>query len=145
MSIKVVRPRSAKGVLEILTSLATSDLGYVFRGHQSSTYRLQSTLMRFRGNTIVDDSDDTYDHMLHRFENGLARIGKLPPEIKTRQDRLEYARHYGLPSPCIDLSYSPYVALFFALSGLTRETVCTTCKHKYAAVYAISVDRLAHR
>lgn len=145
MSIKIERPSTAKEILELLSTLATCKLDFVFRGHHSESYRLQSTLHRFLGRTIVDDKDKLYDRMLHKFETGLARIGKLPTEIKTRQDRLEYARHYDLPSPCIDFSYSPYIALYFALNGLMRDEMYISESKQYAAVYAISMQRLTHQ
>ena len=61
--------------------------------------------------------------MIDHFIVKLASIGiPLPFDKHDRRGRLEFARHYGVPSPLIDFSYSPYVALFFAFKSLTRNS-----------------------
>jgi hypothetical protein len=59
--------------------------------------------------------------MLSHFMSGLASVGQLPPRSMDRRARLEFGRHYGVPSPLIDFTWSPYVALFFAFNGVRND------------------------
>lgn len=141
MGIKTLEPQTANDVLRLLGSFAVGNEDYIFRGHTHESYRLQSTLQRAHGSKIHENWNAYYDEMLCRYESGLARIGKLPNDIVTKRDILEHARHHGLPSPCIDFSYSPYVALFFALSGLSEDTF-TCATERYATIYAVNIFNL---
>jgi FRG domain len=60
--------------------------------------------------------------------------------IYDRRGRLEFARHYGVPSPLIDFSLSPYVALFFAFNGVKP---LEAKKGEHAAIYCLNVFELA--
>jgi len=46
-----------------------------------------------------------------------------------------------VPTPCLDFSYSPYVALFFAFNGVRTEYGLK--KKKYSVIYALNVNQLA--
>jgi FRG domain len=92
----------------------------VGRGHGDAGWRLQSTLCRHTYEGFVD-AIGSMDEMLDRFYGCLASVGKLPRERMSRRVLLEYARHYGVPSPLIDFSRSPYVALWMAFNGVRRR------------------------
>lgn len=77
------------------------------------------------------------DDMLSHFILNLRSVGAvLPFPQDDRRSRLEYGRHYGVPSPLIDFSYSPYVALFFAFNGVR------TASHENSIIYALNVESL---
>lgn len=110
---------------------------YLFRGHTHAEYRLVTTLERFRpGMTWSSGIDDLID----RFRVGLARLDIPGIDSDRRLDWLEHARHHGVPAPVLDFSYSPYVALFFALSGVS---VAREEAGESAAVYAVDMSKLA--
>lgn len=73
--------------------------------------------------------------MLDEFYVRLASIGKLPGHRMNPRSRLEYARHHGVPSPLIDFSYSPYIALWMAFNGIRPTS-------DRAAVYALNLNGL---
>ena len=79
--------------------------------------------------------------MLRRFLINLKTIGVDPPYSRdTRRARLEFARHYGVPSPLIDFSRSPYIAAFFAFSGVRPY------ESKWgdrSAIYCVNIFELA--
>jgi hypothetical protein len=103
--------------LSILEKLALSNDEIVFRGHAQSNYRICSTLSRYSA-IPHENWDSRLDDMLSHFLTNLRSIGELPADIaRDRRARLEYGRHYGVPSPLIDFSLSPYIALFFAFNG----------------------------
>lgn len=53
---------------------------------------------------------------------------------------MEYGRHCGLPMPCLDFSYSPYIALFFAYAGSGWENERPS--GEYVEVNALNVAAL---
>jgi FRG domain len=79
--------------------------------------------------------------MLRQFLGNLKMIGIDPPYAgDSRRGRLEFGRHYGVPSPLIDFSYSPYIAAFFAFSGVRPYESNDADK---AAIYCLNVFALA--
>ena len=57
---------------------------------------------------------ETLDH----FFACLAAIDKVPSRAMSKRTKLEFARHYGVPSPLIDFTRSPYVALWIGFNGV---------------------------
>lgn len=137
MSIKHIRAASLNEALSTLETSALSNEEMVFRGHSQSHYRLCSTLSRY--SSIPHASwDSDIDDMLSHFLTNIRSIGELPTGIaEDRRARLEYGRHYGVPSPLIDFSLSPYVALFFAFTGVRANP------KEESVVYILNVDSLA--
>ena len=79
--------------------------------------------------------------MISHFLVELKSIGITPPfAMDDRRARLEFARHYGVPSPLIDFSFSPYVALFFAFDTV-RPHVSKEADH--AAIRCLNISELA--
>jgi hypothetical protein len=79
--------------------------------------------------------------MLNHFIVNLVSIGIEPLCNKQdRRGRLEFARHYGVPSPLIDFTRSPYVALFFAFNGVRPADADEEQK---AAIYCLDTVQLA--
>ncbi|MDT8375797.1 MAG: FRG domain-containing protein [Mariprofundaceae bacterium] len=103
----------------------------LFRGQSNADWNLETSLERYIGSDIP----------LTRFNRYLLRIqssveaftGKewiLDRDISTEDTTfhsvtnyqfMAYARHHGFPTPLLDWSQSPYVALFFAYSGASDK------------------------
>jgi len=140
MSVDTLHCKTLAEVLGSLEDLATKG-GMIFRGHSNTTWRLSSTHSRFT-RIAHEDWNPLIDDLLTHFLDGLASVGQLPTtvDLKERRSRLEYCRHYGVPSPLIDFTYSPYVATFFAFNGTRWDPKNLD---EEVVIYALSVDELA--
>jgi hypothetical protein len=138
MSITEVHAKTLADALTSLEGLAANE--YVgFRGHSNITWHLSSTLSRFT--TIPHENWSSLpDQLLSHFMSALASVGRLPSTKMDRRGRLEYGRHHGVPSPLIDFTFSPYVALFFAFNGVRPDL---QNKDAEVVVYSLNFQALA--
>lgn len=85
---------------------------YVFRGQRSSAWKLVSTLDRLIGESGSDE--DRADH-LRRFQQAArGRRGPNPPPLEDENDWWALGQHFGLATPLVDWTSSPFVAAYFA-------------------------------
>ncbi len=85
---------------------------YVFRGLSDSSYRLETSLMRLGGPYLRLEKN-----LLRNFRKyAQSEVDK----IVSFWHLLSIAQHHGLPTRLLDWTYSPYIALHFALSNLQR-------------------------
>jgi hypothetical protein len=140
MSIVTKRFQNAKGAIAFLEALAhESNDTIVFRGHEKSDYRLVNTWQR-HGTILHEPWNTDIDETLTAYKVGLEKLGIKSFDHTNRFEALEHGRHHGVPTPCLDFSYSPYVALFFAFNGVR---VPRGKKKPYSVVYALNVHQLA--
>lgn len=86
---------------------------FVFRGLSDCTYRLETSLMRLDGPYWQLEK-----HLLRNFRKyAQATEGR---EADSFWHLLAVAQHHGLPTRLLDWTYSPYIALHFALANLDR-------------------------
>ena len=86
---------------------------FVFRGLSDRNYRLETSLMRLSGSYWQLEK-----HLLRNFRKyAQASVAGKPDSF---WHLLAVAQHHGLPTRLLDWTYSPYVALHFALSNLER-------------------------
>ena len=121
MSIAEKTFENADDAIGFLEAIAGKDNPYLFRGHSNREWRLCTTLNRYTRLPHEEWSSDI-DNLLASFRSGLTKLVLAPMETDSRIDWLEYARHHGVPTPCIDFSYSPYVGLFFAFNGVRNQS-----------------------
>lgn len=139
MSILIKRFQKASGAFSYLESLAHHHDTIVFRGHANQAYRLVNTWQRHR--SIPHEPWQTdIDETLNAYKVGLEKLGLESFDHTSRFEAMEHARHHGVPTPCLDFSYSPYVALFFAFNSIR---VPRGKKQKYSVVYALNIKQLA--
>jgi hypothetical protein len=118
MAVETIKVANAKEAFDGLSEFAVPKDNIIFRGHRKESYRLESTLARHVRGKATGPSIQSMDHTVNHFFTRLASVGKLPDRARDPRSRLEYARHYGVPSPLIDFSRSPYVALWMAFNGV---------------------------
>jgi hypothetical protein len=102
----------------------------LFRGQANAEWGLETTLERFNSSRIV--TTNKYNSYLARAKPAVETItGKIWP-FESRNETpdlglidwspqnyefMVYARHHGYPSPLLDWTRSPYIALYFAFAN----------------------------
>jgi FRG domain len=138
MTIETKDCNTAAEALDFLRGLALDpNHQFYFRGHRDETWRLQTTYSRHRLTPHAHWMPDLQQMIDHFIGSLLSARHPLPFVPSSRRGKLEYARHYGLPTPVLDWSFSPYVATFFAFNGTRRDNT------KRAVVYALNLIGLA--
>lgn len=138
MPVREIECKTAEEAFRLLLDLAQRDRQEIyFRGVSNAAYTINSTFSRHTKFPYA--MMDVLDRMVDHFINSVLSTGKTLPFNRTdRRARLEYARHYGLPSPLIDWSFSPYVSMFFAFNGVDAAD------GGGSVVYALDVQEFAH-
>lgn len=118
----------------INSKMITRDYRYGYRGHSDSSWSLESTLARYVKNVVLKrfperQSDRNILESVARrleskFKSNLIVNEDLPQSEAQSIDVFQFGQHFGLPSPLIDWTYSPFIALFFALSNEEPNKKC---------------------
>lgn len=99
--------------LESLTNNQFFNGKYIFRGQRDESWELDTSFDRFYSGTLKDRNKQ-FSEMVEGFRERTK--DRLDQRISDG-DLISIAQHYGLPTRVLDWSFSPYVALFFAISG----------------------------
>ena len=99
-----------------------SDPNFVFRGQSCASWDLNTTLDRlllqvpeeFRHEGIIYNHLDRFNKALRGRRTGNGARKEYPNELWA------LGQHYGLATPFLDWSFSPYIALFFAFNDPSR-------------------------
>ena len=95
---------------------------YVYRGHASDSWKLEPTLKRALDDRSSDNIEKDTENTLKAFKKYcLGKRGHNPSEL-SESEWWALGQHFGLNTPLLDWSESPYVAAFFAFSNVQSDT-----------------------
>jgi hypothetical protein len=120
-----------------------SKRGYVWRGQkrdEDNGWFLQSSFDR---KVQSKDQDDRANKLKGHLDNFKEEMNKSCPSVLPQDDVAIWAlgQHYGLKTPLLDWTLSPYIAAYFAFNERNDPTDRSDC---YRYVYALtrSLERL---
>jgi FRG domain len=88
---------------------------YVWRGQASASWPLEPTLDRvLRARKQLGDASIRDEHLLRFKLSTRGRRGVHPAPLTASNDWWALGQHYGLATPLLDWTTSPYVAAYFA-------------------------------
>ena len=133
--IPVTRVESWKDFSSLLESefFNPANTQLVYRGQRRFDWDLQSTLARIPASGIIDE--ELAEKQLEYFRRAVR--GRISDNalIEEPDELWSVGQHYGLNTPLLDWTYSPYVALFFAF---LREDSEHEEENPYRAVYVLN-------
>lgn len=113
--IRTVTCHSWAGYVNFLNEALLDYRSYIFRGHTSERWRLQSTLDRaLNASGSASNSANSRSKHLEAFKYAARGRRGLAPNKLSEDGWWALGQHNGLATPLLDWSESPYVAAYFA-------------------------------
>ncbi|MEX2262030.1 MAG: FRG domain-containing protein [Bryobacteraceae bacterium] len=130
---KVVRVESWEAFLDLITDSPYSN--WAFRGQREEFWPLLTTISRhFRDFQIEPEVwPQQEERILRIFKRKAHHFLTHPPDSDDEFQWLALMKHHGAPTRLLDLTWSPYVAAFFALERCVGE----------AAVWALNPSQIS--
>ena len=92
-------------------------IAHLFRGHEDASYPLQTTLDRKGGRNKRQAEDYLLRGFRRRMHHYLSSESLPGSDLTT----LALMQHYGVPTRLLDVTRSPYVALYFAVRDALKD------------------------
>ena len=103
---------------ELMTSNFSHQYQYVFRGQRDSSWKLESTLTRLVRNANSSVSSDVIEQrQIAQFRMAIRGLRGPNPAPLTDEEVFCLGQHYGLATPLLDWTHSPYIAAYFAFES----------------------------
>ena len=115
----IIRIESFEECLELFSQVGklSSTFGY-YRGHSNANYGLTSTLDRF-GNDEYRQNERLLIRQFKKIAPNFLNSIRMP---KTMFEWLALMQHYGVPTRLLDLTTSPFIAMYFAVQDFDNNS-----------------------
>ena len=112
--------------------------GHLFRGHDDARHPLHTTLDRYAGAR----KRPAEEFLLRQFRRRMHQY--LPPQSLPKSDLVTLAlmQHYGVPTRFLDVTRSPYVALYFAVRNALKEQDAAVWAFYCTNIRTVSLNRV---
>jgi hypothetical protein len=114
-NISSKKVESLEELLKIINEHFAHWPNYIFRGHAQSDWLLEPTLSRTLKKIEFKDKQVLVKEHLERFKLEIRGRRGVNPRQLSENEFWALGQHFGLQTPLLDWTQSPYVALFFAL------------------------------
>lgn len=102
--------------LDVCQIFANNRADYIWRGHQDEDWTLKSYFDRESPSFLphITDRRDKLAHVLDGFKQWLSELPGMCINGRSEDELWAIGQHYGLPTPLLDWTESPYIAAFMA-------------------------------
>ena len=111
---------------------------HLFRGHEKADYSLHTTLDRYAGAR----KRQAEDIMMREFRRRMHQY--LPAQSIPRDDveTMALMQHFGVPTRLLDVTRSPYIALYFAVRDVLKEADAAVWAFSCMNIRTVSLKRI---
>jgi hypothetical protein len=132
-----MKEQNIKSPDELIRILNEFPNHFIFRGHSSKEWKLETTLERvLRDKWTPENVIRAEDHAIDLFKSKFHLYDSTNTTPGTKLQWISLMQHYGAPTRLLDFSESPYIALYF-----TIESLEVSSKNDFA-IYAIDYRNL---
>lgn len=121
MTFETISITSIQGLIDHLLSYQSN---WMFRGHSSESWLLESTLERSLKPVGWDSeiAKVTEEYCLFEFKSRAHHYVSEEELPSSKLGWLSLMQHHGVPTRLLDFTVSPFIALFFAFDGVQTMT-----------------------
>jgi hypothetical protein len=111
--------------------------GAIYRGVSNTKYSLIPKLFRDTTSYWTSDTKDLILHQYQMFSSMIRGRRGMNPKQLTVIDTWALGQHYGLATPLLDWTYSPFVALYFAFEQENKAIINNKLSNQSRIVYCL--------
>ncbi len=131
---------------DLLSHLVSYDSGWLFRGQSRESWELSPTLERTLGSGGWNPgmAKKCEDYSMHVFRSKAHHYLSRDLLPTTKLGWLSLMQHHGVPTRLLDFTESPFIALFFALDGISvdQDERCALWALEYRSLMKSAVNKL---
>jgi hypothetical protein len=129
------------GLSDTINEYFTHFNNYIFRGHGSVDWKLEPTISRLLKSSDYKKREwrNAIDIHLNEFKNNVRGRAVIDFNTASDDEFWSIGQHFGLATPLLDWSRSPFVAAFFALEGCKDgddAVIYAICEHDIERIKA---------